>query len=90
MQVLENSFMWADRLKDNGTAEDARLLGEQRILAMKTEPNVSLANLFQATAGKLAARCPGCPYIGLFIVLLWKVKSRDPAVYSQHEPVFVG
>lgn len=46
------SFMWADRLKDKASAEDARSMGEQRLQAMRPEPEVKVADIFKATLGE--------------------------------------
>ncbi len=53
LKVLMKSFLWADRLKDKGTAEDARSLGEQGLHAMQADPELVIDNVFTATVGKI-------------------------------------
>jgi hypothetical protein len=52
VQVLMQSFLFADRLKDKGTAEEAKVFGENCVCEMLAEPEVTISDLFRASPGK--------------------------------------
>ena len=51
MQVLVQSFMWADKLKDGEARAGAQAAADRFLSAMSAEPEVSLDDLFSATQG---------------------------------------
>lgn len=51
LQVLMQSFMWADRLKDADAAAEARAVGDKYMAAMQPEPAVSLSQVFETRQG---------------------------------------
>ncbi len=51
MQVLVQSFMWAEKLKDEGARAEAQAAADRFISAMSAEPEVSLEHLYSARQG---------------------------------------
>lgn len=48
MQVLIQSFMWADKLKDDASRAEAQAAADRFTAAMSAEPDVMLEEVFAA------------------------------------------
>ena len=51
MQVLIQSFMWADKLKDGAARAEAQAAADRFTAAMSAEPEVTLEEVFAARQG---------------------------------------
>ena len=49
--MLVQSFMWAEKLKDEGARAEAQAAADSFISAMSAEPEVSLQHLYSARQG---------------------------------------
>lgn len=66
LQVLIQSFMWAEKLKDVEARAEAQAAADRFLSAMSAEPEVSLDDLFSATQGTVRRYClPSANLIGL-------------------------
>ena len=57
LQVLVQSFMWADKLKDEEARAEAQAAASRFTSAMSAEPEVSLEHLFAARQGTAVTHC---------------------------------
>ena len=57
VQVLMQSFMRADRLAEEGLAEEAKCLVHKCASSLSADPEVSLSSIFTARQGKLDCIC---------------------------------
>ena len=51
MQVLVQSFMWAEKLKEDGARAEAQAAADRFLSAMSAEPEVALQHLFSVRQG---------------------------------------
>ena len=58
MQVLIQSFMWADKLKDDTARAEAQAAADRFTAAMSAEPEVTMEDVFAARQGALAIQPP--------------------------------
>jgi len=77
--VLVQSFMWADKLKDEEARAEAQAAAGRFTSAMSAEPEVSLEHLFAARQGTAVIHCdtisalPPCHSAQLLEIKGWQV-----------------
>lgn len=73
LQVLLQSFLQADRLKEKGLAEEASALAGKYASSLKAEPEVSLSDIFTARQGEFSLRQLSFDLPGLTEHHKWKM-----------------
>lgn len=77
--MLVQSFMWAEKLKDEGARAEAQAAADKFISAMSAEPEVSLEHLYSARQG-VPAVWPFCLLSATICLLMWSAA----AVHAQY------